>query len=47
MDYFDRLRDAGFEVNRADYVSEVGEETAHRLGFWAQEMIERCDKPTP
>ena len=47
MDYFDRLRDAGFEVNRVDYVSEVGQETAQRHGFWAQEMIERCDKPTP
>ncbi len=46
MDYFDRLKEAGFVVNRIDYASEVGDEIANRYGFNPVEKIERADKPS-
>ena len=45
MDYFDRLRESGFVVNRVDYAREVGSEAARRFGFNPAERIERADKP--
>ncbi|MEQ9616619.1 MAG: methyltransferase domain-containing protein [Phycisphaerales bacterium] len=45
MDYFDRLREAGFVVNRVDYGREVGEVAARRFGFNPREQVERAEKP--
>jgi len=45
MDYFDRLKETGFAVNRIDYAREVGDDVAVRFGFNPIEKIERADKP--
>ncbi|MEP7232688.1 MAG: methyltransferase domain-containing protein [Ginsengibacter sp.] len=39
LDYSDRLRDAGFDVNVEDYTSEFSDEENFKYGFWKGDPI--------
>ncbi|MDT8415808.1 MAG: methyltransferase domain-containing protein [Flavobacteriaceae bacterium] len=45
MDYFDRLRKAGFEVEAVSYVSKIGEELANTYRLDQNEYLPVCQKP--
>jgi predicted SAM-dependent methyltransferase len=45
MDYFDRLRKAGFEVEAISYASKIGQELAEKYRLDKNEYLPVCRKP--
>ena len=45
MDYFDKLRSVGFEVEAVDYTATLGEDATDKFRLAAGELIPVCRKP--